>query len=167
MSRTTGKPDMAFLFAHPAHFVALGFGSGLAPKAPGTWGTLAALPLYALMSLLLSPGWIALLCLPVFFLGAWAAGRTCDALGVADHGGVVIDEIVAMWLVLAMAPATLAGWGAAFALFRLFDITKPWPIGWLDARVPGGIGVMLDDLVAALFAILGLLALHVLQPTLF
>ncbi|SFN10885.1 phosphatidylglycerophosphatase A [Formivibrio citricus] len=156
MNGPVSKPDVAFLVSHPAHFIALGFGSGLAPKAPGTWGTLAALPLYALLNFALPPLWIALLCLPLFFLGAWASGKTCSDLGVPDFGGVVVDEIVAMWLVLAFTPATLAGWGAAFALFRLFDIVKPWPIGWLDARVPGGIGVMLDDVVAALYAILGI-----------
>ena len=164
MTPVQSKPDSKFLLSHPAHFIALGFGSGLAPKAPGSWGTLVALPLYALLSLVLSPPWIAILCLPLFFLGAWAADKTCTDLGVADYGGVVIDEIVAMWLVLAVAPLTMAGWATAFVLFRLFDIVKPWPINWLDARIPGGVGVMLDDLLAALYALLLILMLHEIQP---
>ncbi len=167
MANPPAHPDGVFLLSHPAHFIALGLGSGLAPKAPGTFGTLAALPLYALLAGFLSPLQIAVLCVPVFLLGAWAAQRTCHDLGVHDHGGIVIDEIVAMWLVLVAAPASLAGWGAAFALFRLFDIVKPWPISWLDARVPGGIGVMLDDLLAALYAILGLFLLGNFSPAVF
>lgn len=79
-----------------------------------------------------------------FLSGRVGSGKTCVDLGVADYGGVVIDEIVAMWLVLAAAPLTMVGWAAAFVLFRIFDIAKPWPINWLDARIPGGVGVMLD-----------------------
>lgn len=159
--------NRAFLLAHPAHFIALGFGSGLAPKAPGTFGTLAALPLYALMLWFMPPILIVALCVPVFVLGVWTAQRTCHDLGVHDHGSIVIDEIVAMWLVLAVAPATLVGWSVAFGLFRLFDILKPWPINWLDARVPGGFGVMLDDLLAALYAILVLILLGMFLPAFF
>lgn len=145
-----------FLLSRPAHFIALGFGSGLSPKAPGTFGTLAALPLFGLLQIVLSPALIALLCLPAFALGIWAAGKTCDDLGVHDHGAIVIDEIVAMWLVLVFAAPTFSGWLLAFALFRLFDIVKPWPINWLDARVHGGFGVMLDDLLAAIYAVAAL-----------
>ena len=156
--------DRAFLLAHPSHFIALGFGSGMARKAPGTFGTLAALPLYGVLAYMLPPIAIVALCLPVFLLGAWAAQKTCHDLGVHDHGGIVIDEIVAMWLVLAAAPSTLLGWLAAFALFRCFDILKPWPINWLDAHMPGGLGVMLDDLLAALYAIAGIVLLGVFFP---
>ncbi|MGL4995184.1 MAG: phosphatidylglycerophosphatase A family protein, partial [Deefgea sp.] len=124
--------DVRFLFAHPAHFIALGFGSGLPKCAPGTWGTLAALPLFALLQLSFSNLTIALICIPVFVLGVWAAEVTGRALGFSDFGGIVIDEIVAMWLVLCMAPPTWLGWLVAFALFRAFDIIKPWPIRWLD-----------------------------------
>ncbi len=159
--------DRAFLLAHPAHFIALGFGSGLPRKAPGTFGTLAALPLYAVLVYFFSPAVIVALCFPAFLLGIWAAQKTCHDLGVHDHGGIVVDEIVAMWLVLAAAPATLPGWVAAFALFRCFDILKPWPINWLDARIPGGLGVMLDDVLAALYAIAGLLLLERLFPAWF
>ncbi|AOX99121.1 phosphatidylglycerophosphatase A [Jeongeupia sp. USM3] len=155
-------PDWRFLLRHPAHFIALGFGGGLARKAPGTWGTLLGLPCYALLLHWLTPVQIALLCVPAFALGVWAAGIAGRALGVHDHGSIVIDEIVAIWLVLAAVPATWAGFAAAFVVFRFFDIVKPWPIRVLDARVPGGIGVMIDDLLAAVYSIAVLrLALHV------
>lgn len=152
-STSTARPDRAFLLAHPAHFIALGFGSGLAPKAPGTFGTLAALPLYAILSCFMSPTLITLMCLPLFALGAWSAQRTCHDMGAHDHGSIVIDEIIAMWLVLAFAPANWMGWLIAFVLFRTFDIFKPWPIAWLDKHVSGGFGVMLDDVLAAIYAI--------------
>ncbi len=146
------QPSLRFLFAHPAHFLALGFGSGLARKAPGTWGTLAAFPLYfAMMWLSAAPYWL----LAALFVvaGVWICDVTGKDLGVHDHGGIVWDEIAAFLLVLPFAPAT--GWGylLAFALFRLFDIWKPFPISWLDAQVKGGLGVMLDDVVAAGYAI--------------
>jgi len=144
------QPDIKLLLSHPAHFLALGFGSGLAPKAPGTFGSMAAIPLYLLLAQVLLPWHIALLAIPLFVLGIWACGKTGQALGVSDHGGIVWDEIVAMLPLLAMVPQTLLGWGAAFLLFRLFDISKPWPISWFDARIKGGFGVMLDDALAAL-----------------
>ena len=152
---TSRKPDRAFLLARPAHFLALGFGSGLLTPAPGTWGTLAALPLAALLLWLGISTWaLALLTLPLFLLGIWLCDITGRALGVADSGHIVWDEIVAMLLVLALVPATPLWWAVAFAAFRLFDIVKPWPIRWLDRHVHGGFGVMLDDAVAALFATL-------------
>lgn len=145
-----------FLFAHPAHFLALGFGAGLAPKAPGTVGTLVAFPLYWLLAE--NPFfwvWIA-----VFLaVGVWACGVAGRNLGVHDHGGLVWDEVAAFLMVLPFAPPSLPGFVLAFALFRLFDIWKPFPIGWLDARVPGGLGVMLDDVLAAGYAILCLMGL--------
>lgn len=144
------QPDIKLLLSHPAHFLALGFGSGLAPKAPGTFGSLAAIPLYLLLTQVLLQWHIALLAIPLFVLGIWACGKTGQALGVSDHGGIVWDEIVAMLPLLAMVPQTLLGWSAAFLLFRLFDISKPWPISWFDARIKGGFGVMLDDALAAL-----------------
>lgn len=148
------KPDLQFLLAHPAHLIALGYGSGLAPKAPGTAGSLAALPLFWLI-LLLQPGWVALICLIVlaFFLGVWACDVAGRNLGVADHGSIVWDEIVAMWLILAFVPPSLFWWLAAFGLFRFFDILKPWPIRWFDSHLKGGFGVMFDDLLAALISL--------------
>jgi phosphatidylglycerophosphatase A len=160
MKNTPQVPvNWSFLLSNPAHFIAFGFGSGLPRKAPGTWGTVAALPLFALLQLAFSTTTIALLCIPMFALGVWAAEITGRNLGVADFGGIVIDEIVAMWLVLCVVPATGLGWLTAFALFRLFDILKPWPIRWLDQYVKGGFGVMIDDILAAIFAIVPLLLL--------
>ncbi len=148
------QPNLAFLLAHPAHFLALGFGSGLSPYAPGTAGTLVAFPLYWLLAE--NPffwAWIA-----VFLaVGVWACGVAGRNLGVHDHGGLVWDETAAFLMVLPFAPPSLLGFVLAFALFRLFDIWKPFPIGWLDARVPGGLGVMLDDVLAAIFSILCLM----------
>jgi len=157
---TTLQPDFRFLVAHPAHLIAFGFGSGLAPKAPGTVGTLLGLPLYVLIAAIAPdlPNRIILL-IAAFLLGVWACGRTGRALGAADHGGMVWDEIVAFALVLLFIPAPAfspAGWlwiALAFALFRLFDILKPWPIRLADARLKGGFGVMFDDLLAAAYAI--------------
>ncbi|MFC4158503.1 phosphatidylglycerophosphatase A family protein [Chitinimonas lacunae] len=147
------QPTFRFLLAHPAHFIALGFGSGLAPWAPGTFGSLAAVPLYLGLALLMPPLWIALLAIPAFFLGIWACERTGRALGVSDHGAIVIDEIVAMLPLLALAPQDWRGMLVALGLFRLFDIWKPWPIRWFDRHLKGGLGVMVDDAVAALFAV--------------
>ncbi len=146
----TISPDRHFLFAHPAHFIALGFGTGLSPKAPGTVGTLVAFPLYFLLAdSLLFWLWVG-----VFMaVGVWACGVAGRALGEHDHGGLVWDEVAAFLCVLPFAPETVWGYALAFALFRLFDIWKPFPIGWLDARVKGGLGVMLDDVLAAVFAI--------------
>lgn len=156
---TTLQPDLKFLFAHPAHLIAFGFGSGLAPKAPGTVGTLLGLPLYWLIAAAAPdlPNRIILL-IAAFLLGVWACGRSGRALGVADHGGMVWDEIVAFALVLMFIPAPLspASWpwiALAFALFRLFDILKPWPIRLADAHLKNGFGVMFDDLLAAAYAI--------------
>jgi phosphatidylglycerophosphatase A len=150
------RPNFAFVAAHPAHFVAFGFGAGLVPVAPGTAGTLAALPAYWLMKPNYSDLEFFALIAAAFVLGVWACGRTGRTLGVADHGGMVWDEIVAFWLVLLLTPDTLAWQGAAFALFRLFDIVKPQPIRYLDANLAGGFGVMFDDVVAAFYALLTL-----------
>ncbi len=151
---TTLQPDFKFLFAHPAHLIALGLGSGLAPKAPGTVGTVLGLPLYWLV-IALAPDLAnqLVLILAAFLIGIWACAKTGRALGVADHGGMVWDEIVAFALVLLFTPPG-GGWMAlAFALFRLFDILKPWPIGYFDRRLKNGLGVMFDDLLAAGYAI--------------
>lgn len=149
------NPDARFLTSHPAHFIALGFGSGLAPKAPGTFGTLAALPLFwLLMQAGLDRTALLLIIAAGFALGIWACTVTGKNLGIPDHGSIVWDEIVAMWLVLAFTPANWLGWLAAFGLFRFFDILKPWPIRFFDARLKNGFGVMFDDLLAAAYALL-------------
>lgn len=149
------KPDHHFLFSHPAHFIALGYGSGLAPKAPGTFGSLVALPLFwLLMQANSSPVFLLTITISAFLLGIWACGLTGKHLGVADHGGMVWDEIVAMWLILIFTPASITWWLVAFSLFRFFDILKPWPIRWFDQRFKSGLGVMFDDILAALYAVL-------------
>jgi len=148
------RPDFKFLFAHPAHLIAFGFGSGLAPRAPGTVGTLLGLPLFWLIAAATPdlPSRIVPL-IVAFLLGAWACGRTGRALGVADHGGMVWDEIVAFALVLLFTPPGWLWIALAFALFRLFDILKPWPIRLADQHLKNGFGVMFDDLLAAGYAI--------------
>ena len=153
-STTSRRPDARFLVAHPAHFIALGFGAGLAPVAPGTFGTLAGLALYWLLALALPPLAIAFLAIPLFFLGVWACGVAGRNLGVADHGALVWDEIVAFLPLAALASASLVLQLVAFGLFRLFDVWKPFPIRQFEARVKGGFGVMLDDLLAACYAYL-------------
>ncbi len=151
-------PDRQFLLRHPLHLLALGFGTGLAPKAPGTFGTLVGLPLfYALM--LLPEAFHLLVIALLFLVGIPICQKAGDALGVSDHGSIVWDEIVAMLLVLEFTPRNLYWWLSAFVLFRLFDIWKPFPIRQCDSRFKGGFGVMFDDLLAAIYAILALKAL--------
>jgi phosphatidylglycerophosphatase A len=153
-----GRPSAGFLFSHPAHFIALGFGTGLAPVVPGTIGTLLAFPFYAALARWIDPIGILALVPVLFAVGIWACGRTGRALGAADHPGMNWDEIVAFMLVLVFTPPSLVWQVAAFGAFRLFDIVKPPPIRCLDRTVKGGFGVMLDDLLAAFYALL-LLAL--------
>lgn len=149
------KPTFGWLLQRPVCFLGFGFGSGLAPKAPGTFGTLPALPLTALcLALGIEGGWLVLLCAVLFVLGIWICNQTEAALGVHDYGGIVWDEIVAMMLILAWVPASALWWGLAFVVFRFFDAVKPAPIKWFDQRVSGGFGVMLDDMIAALMSIL-------------
>jgi len=148
------RPSWRFLLSHPAHLVAFGFGVGLAPVAPGTWGTLLALPVYWLVSPRLEPVEFLLMLAVLFALGVWACEVTGRAIGVSDHGGMVWDETVAFLLVLFFVPATLPWQAAAFLLFRLFDILKPPPIRYYDQALKGGFGVMLDDLIAASYALL-------------
>jgi phosphatidylglycerophosphatase A len=149
---TSRAPDARFLLSHPAHFIALGFGSGLAPVAPGTFGTLAGLGLYWLLALLAPPLVIAFLAVPAFFLGVWACERTGRDLGVQDHGAMVWDEIVAFLPLAALASSSLMLQAVAFVLFRLFDIWKPYPIRLVEKNVKGGMGVMVDDLMAGAYA---------------
>lgn len=157
-------PSARFLLAHPAHFIALGAGSGLSPVAPGTVATLWAWAAFlALQPYTTAFAWALILVLG-FAVGCWAAAVSAQGLGVADPGSIVIDEIVAFWLVLWLI--TPCGWvlqGVAFILFRLFDAIKPGPVGWADRAFHGGglrgaFGIMFDDLVAA-FCTLLLIAL--------
>ena len=148
------RPSWRFLASHPAHFIAFGFGTGLAPAAPGTWGTLLALPVYWLVAQRLAPGDYLLMVGVLFGLGVWACEVTGRAIGVADHGGMVWDEMVAFLLVLFFVPAELAWQAPAFLLFRLLDIFKPPPIRYYERTFRNGFGVMLDDLVAAFYTLL-------------
>ncbi|MBL8502773.1 MAG: phosphatidylglycerophosphatase A [Rhodocyclaceae bacterium] len=148
------RPGLRFLFAHPAHFIALGFGSGLSRWAPGTAGTLAAWLLFPLLSRNFSEAGFLVFLAAAFILGIFAVGRAGRALGVVDHGAIVWDEIVPFWLVLLMTPAGFLWQLAAFIWFRFFDIVKPQPARWIDGHMKTGFGVMLDDLVAAGYALL-------------
>jgi phosphatidylglycerophosphatase A len=152
------RPSAGFAFSHPAHVVALGFGAGLVPFAPGTAGTAAAWPLGWLLAGTLQPVLALALIALLFALGVWACELTGRHLGVADHGSMVWDEIVAFLLILAIVPRSLAWQAAAFVLFRLFDIAKPPPIRWFERRYRGGFGVMFDDIIAAGYALLVLAA---------
>lgn len=149
------KPTFSWLIQRPICFLGFGFGSGLAPVAPGTFGTLPALPLaWLCIQLGITGWWLALLCIPLFLIGIYICNETEKQLGIQDFGGIVWDEIVAMMLVLAFIPSTWSWWLMAFILFRFFDAVKPFPIKWFDARIHGGFGIMLDDIIAALFAII-------------
>lgn len=144
------SPNAKFVMTNPIHLLAFGFGSGLSPKAPGTFGTLAALPIWFLLIHVFNQSQLLVLIVLSFFAGIWICKKSSEALGVHDHGGIVWDEFVGLWLTLWLLPNTLAGLLVGFVCFRLFDILKPWPIRWLDKKVHGGLGIMLDDAVAAL-----------------
>ena len=131
--------------------LAFGFGSGLSPKAPGTMGTLAAIPLWWLLAQL-PLGTYLIVVLIAAVAGIVICGRAADRLGVHDHGGIVWDEFVGFWIAMAALPVTWQSLILGFVLFRLFDILKPWPISWLDRRVSGGFGIMIDDVIAGIAA---------------
>ncbi|MGH8714315.1 MAG: phosphatidylglycerophosphatase A family protein [Casimicrobiaceae bacterium] len=147
-------PTWRFLFAHPAHWVALGLGTGLSPIAPGTVGTLLALPLDALLRATASDAGYAIAVALAFAVGVWAADRTGRDLGAADHGAIVWDEVVAFLVVLFFVGADPVHQAFAFLLFRLFDVVKPPPAGLIDREWHHGFGVMADDLVAAAYTLL-------------
>ena len=153
------RPTAGFMLAHPARVIALGFGTGLSPVAPGTVGTLLGFPIYWMLSGWLAPygplaflGAIALM----FLVGIWACGRTGRDLGLADHSGMNWDEIVAFQLVLLMTPPAWQWQAFAFFGFRLFDVLKPSPIRQVDAQLKGGLGVMFDDILAAGYTLLAM-----------
>lgn len=139
------------LLANPVHLLSFGFGTGLAARAPGTVGTLVGIPLFLLLAPLPTATYL-LVCAGLFLLGIFLCGASARALGVHDHSGIVWDEVVGFLFVMTAVPL---GWGwvlGGFVLFRIFDIWKPWPIRTLDRRLGGGLGIMLDDLLAALYA---------------
>ena len=135
----------------PVHFLAFGFGSGLSPKAPGTMGTLAAIPLYLLLMNLPLTGYL-LAVLLISVAGIWICGESSRRLGVHDHGGIVWDEFAGFLLTMTAAPQGWAWIVLGFALFRLFDIWKPWPVRVADRQLHGGLGIMLDDILAGIYA---------------
>jgi phosphatidylglycerophosphatase A len=146
-------------FGHPAVLLATWFGAGLLPGAPGTWGSLAALPFAWLIAGYFGATGLLVAAAAAFLVGCWAAGVVSRAGGVQDPGAVVIDEVAGQWLVLAATPPHLVAYAIGFLLFRVADIVKPFPANWADRSVHGGLGVMLDDAFAAVYAGLALLLL--------
>lgn len=137
------------VWTNPVYFVAFGFGTGLMPVAPGTCGTLAALPIYWLLAG--STWWVYLgVTLAAFLLGVLVSDKVAAELGIPDYSGIVWDEVVGYLLTMFLAPSGLVWMGVGFVLFRLFDIWKPQPIRWVDGHVQGGLGIMLDDVLAAI-----------------
>lgn len=151
---TPHRPNLRFVYAHPAHGIAFAGGIGLAPFAPGTFGTLLAFPLFALLVATTGAVTQLFVFMVLFAIGAWACQVTGRALGVSDHRGMVWDETVAFLLVLMFTPAGWAWQIAAFGLFRFFDIAKPQPIRHFDSTLKNGFGVMFDDLLAAGYTLL-------------
>lgn len=152
--RVARAPDIRFLVSHPAHLVACGFGSGLVPVAPGTFGTLFAwLSFPGLVYVFSEPALLGFIGV-AYLLGIVVCGITGRALGVTDHGAIVWDEIVCFWFVLALVPSGLYWQAVAFLLFRFFDIVKPPPASFFDKKMKNGFGVMADDAVAAGYALL-------------
>ena len=147
-----GRLPEGMPLSHPAALVATWFGVGLAPIAPGTWGSLAALPIGWLTLAYGGPGALALLFCLTAAAGTWASSVIVARGRVRDPGLIVVDEVAAMFLTLIVTPLTWPGFLVAFLAFRLADIVKPFPANWCDRNVHGGVGVMLDDLVAALYA---------------
>jgi phosphatidylglycerophosphatase A len=143
----------ASVWTNPIHFLAFGLGTGASPYAPGTVGTLLGIPLVYLLSQW--PLWLYLVVTGfIVLLGTWVSDRTSKDIGVHDHGGIVIDEVAGFLVTMLAVPVNLWTVLIAFAAFRCFDIIKPWPIGWLDEKVHGGIGIMLDDLLAGVYGLL-------------
>jgi phosphatidylglycerophosphatase A len=145
------QADTRSVFRNPIHFLAFGFGSGLLPKMPGTYGTVAAVPLYLLLAHL-SLTWYVVATLLLIAFAIYASHVTARDLGVHDYPGIVVDEIVGYLLTMVAIPF---GWFwivSGFVLFRVFDIWKPWPIRWLDRHISGGLGIVVDDLLAAVYA---------------
>ncbi|WP_019935942.1 phosphatidylglycerophosphatase A [Oceanimonas smirnovii] len=157
------KPELAALkLSNPLHLLALGFGAGLSPIMPGTMGTLAAVPFYLLMTAL--PLWLYVALLIIGFVaGIKICNAATSAIGRHDHGAIVWDEFIGFGITMLAAPAGWQWIAIGFVLFRFFDMVKPWPISWFDRRVHGGFGIMLDDVIAGLFALVCLQGLALLQ----
>ena len=146
------------ILCNPIFLLAFGFGSGFAPKAPGTAGTLLAVLIHLILVNL--PPWIhGTIIFAAFFIGIWICGRTAEYLGVHDHEGIVWDELVGYWLMMFLVPSNWLWVSFGFVLFRILDIFKPWPISVVDRQVGGGLGIMLDDLLAG---VMGAVCIHAL-----
>lgn len=159
-TKTLVKPNLR----NPVHLLAFGLGSGCAPKAPGTFGTLAAIPFWWLF--LQDVPLIPYLCVLIagFAFGVYLCEQTSKDLGVHDHGGIVWDEWIGLWITFLALPAGIEWIVIGFALFRFFDILKPWPIKWLDEKVHGGFGIMIDDVLAGIFALICVQGIFWLLP---
>jgi phosphatidylglycerophosphatase A len=151
---------------NPAHLAAFGFGSGCSPKAPGTVGTLAAVLPYLFLQYLDMLSYLGVIFLS-FIVGCWLCAKASEALGVHDHGGIVWDEFVGYWIAMIGAPKGWLPILLAFILFRIFDIWKPQPIKYIDQHVHGGVGIMIDDVLAGIFALACMHALYLLVPGMF
>ncbi len=157
------KPTAAWVFRSPARIISFGFGSGLLRPGPGTWGTVLAWILWILIVARFSDAAVAGLLIVSFAYGCWSCDRVGKELGQPDHGGMVWDEIIAFWLVLWLTPGTWEAQSLAFILFRAFDIAKPPPIHFFDAHFKNGFGVMWDDIVAAIYTLLVMAILVLLE----
>ncbi|MBA6233450.1 MULTISPECIES: phosphatidylglycerophosphatase A family protein [unclassified Colwellia] len=146
------KSTENFRLANPIHFLALGFGSGLLPKAPGTYGTLAAIPLYLLLAPTSMSTYLAIVII-MSVAGIYICGKAAKDAGVHDHGAIVWDEIVGFLITMFMVPLSWQSIVVGFILFRVFDIFKPWPISYIDKNLHGGLGIMVDDIIAGLAAL--------------
>lgn len=145
------QPTWQFVCGHPARFLAFGFGSGLSRIMPGTAGTAASIPIYVALSYLPLPLYIVSV-LAAFFIGIYFCHKASHDLGVHDHGGIVWDEFVGFWITMVAVPMTAVNVLAGFILFRIFDMVKPWPISFVDKKVHGGLGIMVDDVLAGIAA---------------
>ncbi len=150
--QVSSSPTFSGLVAKPVHWLAFGFGSGLSPKAPGTAGTVVAIPLYLLLAML-PLGWYLLALVVTFIVGVYLCDKTSKDMGVHDHPGIVWDEFVGYWITMIAAPAGWLWVLLGFVFFRIFDVLKPWPIRWLDEHVHGGFGIMIDDVLAGVMAL--------------
>lgn len=148
---TSTKINLRSVFHNPIHFLAFGFGSGLLPKMPGTWGTVAAIPLYLLIAHYSLWIYVSITFLLIIF-AVYASHITARDLGIHDYPGIVIDEIVGFLLTMVAIPVDWLWITMGFILFRVFDIWKPWPIRWVDRHLKGGLGIVVDDLLAAIYA---------------
>ncbi len=151
---TKSQETADFNLFNPVHCLALGFGSGLLRPAPGTWGTLVGALIIVLIASQTGTQSLAYftICAVISLAGIYICGKAAEDVGLHDHGAIVWDEIAGIFVTLAFVPYSITALVVGFVLFRLFDIVKPWPISWLDAKVGGGFGIMIDDIIAAVYA---------------